>query len=65
MTDHPLADGFNISTGWVTCRVPYTAKPRNDYFVVLFGDSGNRYGVFLFRPGRKLSPAALLIVRQR
>ncbi|CDO73455.1 hypothetical protein BN946_scf185013.g90 [Trametes cinnabarina] len=41
MTEHPLAEGFNLTAGHVTVRVP-DVDPRNEYIVVLFGDSGNR-----------------------
>ncbi|KZT23478.1 hypothetical protein NEOLEDRAFT_1069546 [Neolentinus lepideus HHB14362 ss-1] len=44
-SDHPLADGFDISEGHIKFRVP-RVEPRNDYIVVLFGDSGNRSPTF-------------------
>ncbi|RDB15283.1 hypothetical protein Hypma_004794 [Hypsizygus marmoreus] len=42
---NPLASGFNVRQGQVTFTVP-NVKPRNDYFIVLFGDSGNRSSAF-------------------
>ncbi|OSC96446.1 hypothetical protein PYCCODRAFT_1421010 [Trametes coccinea BRFM310] len=39
--EHPLAEGFNLTAGHVKVRVP-DVDPRNEYIVVLFGDSGNR-----------------------
>ncbi|KAI0630073.1 hypothetical protein C8Q77DRAFT_1064323 [Trametes polyzona] len=39
-TRHPLASGFKITTGSVHFKVPDVID-RNDYIVVLFGDSGN------------------------
>ncbi|TEB33219.1 hypothetical protein FA13DRAFT_195214 [Coprinellus micaceus] len=38
--DHPLAQGFNITNGKVDIVVP-NVPPRNDYLIVLMGDSGN------------------------
>ncbi|EPQ54575.1 hypothetical protein GLOTRDRAFT_24481, partial [Gloeophyllum trabeum ATCC 11539] len=43
--DHPLADGFDISDGHVKIKVPNVER-RNDYIVILFGDSGNRSPAF-------------------
>lgn len=43
--DHPLAEGFEITQGFVQVVVP-NVKPANDYIVVLFGDSGNRSPAF-------------------
>ncbi|OBZ68973.1 hypothetical protein A0H81_11316 [Grifola frondosa] len=37
---HPLANNFPISAGSVQVLVP-NVTTRNDYIVVLFGDSGN------------------------
>ncbi|KAH9857951.1 hypothetical protein C2E23DRAFT_880631 [Lenzites betulinus] len=39
--DNPLADGFNLTQGHVTVRVP-DVHASNEYIVVLFGDSGNK-----------------------
>ncbi|KAJ7367100.1 hypothetical protein B0H14DRAFT_82454 [Mycena olivaceomarginata] len=39
--DHPLAEGFDIRDGHRTIRVPDAATPRDNYIVVLMGDSGN------------------------
>ncbi|KAF8636228.1 hypothetical protein AX17_003714 [Amanita inopinata Kibby_2008] len=41
----PLAEGFDISQGQVDIVVPQV-DPRNDYIIVLFGDSGNRSSRF-------------------
>jgi len=38
---HPLAKGFRISAGQATVKMPTNVPARDDYFVVLFGDSGN------------------------
>ncbi|KAF8904108.1 hypothetical protein CPB84DRAFT_1677535 [Gymnopilus junonius] len=38
--DHPLAKGFNITDGSVKVTVP-NVTPRDDYLIVLFGDSGD------------------------
>ncbi|CAL1707822.1 unnamed protein product [Somion occarium] len=43
--DHPLAEGFDIMDGSIEVRVP-DVESRNDYIVVLFGDSGNRSPTF-------------------
>ncbi|KAF8817185.1 hypothetical protein BYT27DRAFT_7237633 [Phlegmacium glaucopus] len=40
--EHPLASGFHISSGNTTVIMPSNIPARNDYFVVLFGDSGNK-----------------------
>ncbi|KAJ2920536.1 hypothetical protein H1R20_g16559, partial [Candolleomyces eurysporus] len=39
--DHPLASGFSLSDGSVEVEIPSDAASRKDYFIVLFGDSGN------------------------
>ncbi|EDR13181.1 uncharacterized protein LACBIDRAFT_322658 [Laccaria bicolor S238N-H82] len=41
ITEHPLAKGFRISAGQATVKMPTNVPARDDYFVVLFGDSGN------------------------
>ncbi|KAF9046766.1 hypothetical protein BJ165DRAFT_1404165 [Panaeolus papilionaceus] len=38
--NHPLAEGFKLRDGSVKLTVP-NVPPRNDYLIVLFGDSGN------------------------
>ncbi|EIN12953.1 hypothetical protein PUNSTDRAFT_19047, partial [Punctularia strigosozonata HHB-11173 SS5] len=38
--DSPLAQGFNITTGSVQLTVP-NVPAKDDYIIVLFGDSGN------------------------
>ncbi|KAJ7600821.1 hypothetical protein C8J56DRAFT_768118, partial [Mycena floridula] len=48
---HPLAKGFPLSRGWVTCQLPANVVPRNDYFVILFGDSGNSSPIFTVSTG--------------
>ncbi|KAF7314421.1 hypothetical protein MKEN_00914900 [Mycena kentingensis (nom. inval.)] len=48
--DHPLAAGFLITDGCANVTVPKDTKHRNDYFVVLFGDSGNTSQKFAIRP---------------
>ncbi|KAF9046750.1 hypothetical protein BJ165DRAFT_1594087 [Panaeolus papilionaceus] len=40
--DHPLASGFPINTGSVQFTLPKNIPEGSDYFVVLFGDSGNK-----------------------
>jgi len=44
--DHPLASGFPIISGSMTVTMPSNIQARNDYFVVLFGDSGNKSPMF-------------------
>ncbi|KAF8073414.1 hypothetical protein FPV67DRAFT_744619 [Lyophyllum atratum] len=46
---HPLAAAFPLGDGGVTVVVPRNIKPRDDYFVVLFGDSGNMSAKFKIR----------------
>ncbi|KAJ6621852.1 hypothetical protein B0H10DRAFT_1789201 [Mycena sp. CBHHK59/15] len=43
--DHPLANGFDIRDGHCSFPVP-DVPPRNDYIIVLFGDSGNKSPTF-------------------
>ncbi|KAK7692876.1 hypothetical protein QCA50_004511 [Cerrena zonata] len=38
---HPLADKFDIMQGSMDVQVP-DVEPRDDYIIVLFGDSGNK-----------------------
>jgi len=40
--DNPLATRFPIMAGSVKVTMPRDIPSRDDYFVVLFGDSGNR-----------------------
>ncbi|KAF4617653.1 hypothetical protein D9613_005678 [Agrocybe pediades] len=40
--EHPLATGFPIKQGFVEVTMPQGIDARDDYFVVLFGDSGNK-----------------------
>lgn len=46
--DPPLAAGFDIRNGFVDFKVPQV-EDRNDYIVVLFGDSGNRSPAFTIK----------------
>ncbi|KIK04095.1 hypothetical protein K443DRAFT_93898 [Laccaria amethystina LaAM-08-1] len=46
LTEHPLAKGFPISAGQATVTMPTNVPLRDDYFVVLFGDSGNTSAEF-------------------
>ncbi|KXN87620.1 hypothetical protein AN958_08401 [Leucoagaricus sp. SymC.cos] len=43
--DHPLAENFKLRTGQVTITVP-DVPPREDYIIVLMGDSGNASPAF-------------------
>ncbi|KIK26771.1 hypothetical protein PISMIDRAFT_675708 [Pisolithus microcarpus 441] len=47
---HPLASQFPLSQGWVQFTVPYNLTYKNDYIVVLFGDSGNASPQFTITP---------------
>ncbi|KAF5360951.1 hypothetical protein D9756_004652 [Leucocoprinus leucothites] len=43
--DHPLAENFKITTGNITITVP-DVPSRDDYIIVLMGDSGNASPAF-------------------
>ncbi|KAG5716653.1 hypothetical protein E4T56_gene16388 [Termitomyces sp. T112] len=43
--DHPLAQGFKLRVGHAQVIVP-SVPPRDDYIIVLFGDSGNSSPTF-------------------
>ncbi|KAG6889810.1 hypothetical protein C0992_003925 [Termitomyces sp. T32_za158] len=43
--DHPLAQNFKLRVGHVQITVP-SVPPRDDYIIVLFGDSGNTSPTF-------------------
>ncbi|KAG6889876.1 hypothetical protein C0995_013850 [Termitomyces sp. Mi166 len=43
--DHPLAQNFKLRVGHVQVTVP-SVPPRDDYIIVLFGDSGNTSPTF-------------------
>ncbi|PCH40200.1 hypothetical protein WOLCODRAFT_142961 [Wolfiporia cocos MD-104 SS10] len=43
--DEPLAEGLNITQGYVEVLVP-NVRPGDNYIVVLLGDSGNRSPTF-------------------
>ncbi|KAJ7134790.1 hypothetical protein C8R44DRAFT_730130 [Mycena epipterygia] len=45
-SDHPLAAGFDIRDGRCTVSVP-DVPPRDNYIIVLMGDSGNRSPEFM------------------
>ncbi|KAG6889885.1 hypothetical protein C0995_013860 [Termitomyces sp. Mi166 len=47
---HPLASSFPIEQGHILVTLPKKTKYRDDYFIVLFGDSGNRSQKFKVRP---------------
>ncbi|KAH0586552.1 hypothetical protein H2248_007778 [Termitomyces sp. 'cryptogamus'] len=47
---HPLASSFPIKRGHTLVTLPKNTKFRDDYFIVLFGDSGNRSHKFKVRP---------------
>lgn len=40
--EHPLADNFKLSDGYVDFTLPSDLQSRKTYFVVLMGDSGNK-----------------------
>lgn len=44
--DHPLATGFPLNNGQVGVKIPEDLDASKQYFIVLFGDSGNRSPVF-------------------
>ncbi|KAF8170093.1 hypothetical protein BJ912DRAFT_998335 [Pholiota molesta] len=44
--DHPLASCFPINDGHVTVTIPSDVKSKDNYFIVLFGDSGNKSPIF-------------------
>ncbi|KAJ3560499.1 hypothetical protein NP233_g10799 [Leucocoprinus birnbaumii] len=48
--DHPLAQGFNITSGQQTITVPNVAEAGPHYQFVLFGDSGNYGPTFAIAP---------------
>ncbi|KAJ7016204.1 hypothetical protein C8F04DRAFT_1400680 [Mycena alexandri] len=43
---HPLAEGFNIHDGSCKIRVPDDIPMRDNYIIVLMGDSGNKSPAF-------------------
>ncbi|KAF8914889.1 hypothetical protein CPB85DRAFT_1433370 [Mucidula mucida] len=43
---HPIARDFPLITGWIECTMPPHVPSGNQYFVVLFGDSGNTSPTF-------------------
>lgn len=47
---HPLATSFPLADGSVALLMPLNVEPRNDYFIVLFGDSGNTSPEFSLVP---------------
>ncbi|KAF8630011.1 hypothetical protein AX15_003160 [Amanita polypyramis BW_CC] len=57
MLDNPLASGFKITQGSINVVVP-NVPPRNDYIVVLFGDSGNTSPAFAITGGSASSTSS-------
>ncbi|KAF9267299.1 hypothetical protein L218DRAFT_855737 [Marasmius fiardii PR-910] len=49
---HPLAEGIDLHSGNVTIIIP-EVEPGENYFVVLFGDSGNRSPPFTIQDSRQ------------
>ncbi|KNZ82074.1 hypothetical protein J132_08257 [Termitomyces sp. J132] len=47
--DHPLAKDFELSDRRATITVP-NVPPKDNYIVVVFGDSGNRSPAFSIKP---------------
>ncbi|KAI6030919.1 hypothetical protein F5J12DRAFT_955231 [Pisolithus orientalis] len=47
---HPLASQFPLAQGWVEFTVPSNLTYKNNYIVVLFGDSGNASPQFTITP---------------
>ncbi|KAG5646509.1 hypothetical protein DXG03_003276 [Asterophora parasitica] len=45
LTDNPLAQNFKLRVGKIDIIVP-SVPPRDDYIIVLFGDSGNSSPAF-------------------
>ncbi|SPO29523.1 uncharacterized protein UTRI_04743_B [Ustilago trichophora] len=45
-----LADGFPIKDGKVKVTLPEELKERNDYIIVVMGDSGNASEMFTIKP---------------
>ncbi|KAF5340718.1 hypothetical protein D9611_007434 [Ephemerocybe angulata] len=39
--ENPLASNFSLAEGWIEVEVPEEVETRENYFIVLFGDSGN------------------------
>ncbi|TEB30565.1 hypothetical protein FA13DRAFT_1792164 [Coprinellus micaceus] len=39
--EHPLASGFSLADGEVEVEIPADVESGENYFIVLFGDSGN------------------------
>ena len=42
MTEWTLAEDFNLDDGEVEVTLPSDVATRDDYIIVLFGDSGNK-----------------------
>jgi hypothetical protein len=58
--DSPLAEGFRLRAGKQEITVP-SVPLRNDYIVVLFGDSGNQSPTFTIQPGDGSAASPTLI----
>ncbi|KAJ7784378.1 hypothetical protein B0H16DRAFT_1492309 [Mycena metata] len=43
---HPLAEGFNLHDGSCKIQVPVNIPARDNYIIVLIGDSGNQSPTF-------------------
>ncbi|SJL07596.1 uncharacterized protein ARMOST_10946 [Armillaria ostoyae] len=55
--DHPLASNFQLTDGQVDITVP-DVEPRDDYIIVLFGDSGNTSPEFTIQRSTSSSSGA-------
>ncbi|KAL4251206.1 hypothetical protein ABKN59_006303 [Abortiporus biennis] len=55
--ENPIAANFSILDGFHTITVPDVA-PKNDYAIVLFGDSGNRSQNFTIQAAPVAAPTS-------
>ncbi|KAF8524976.1 hypothetical protein JB92DRAFT_2702652 [Gautieria morchelliformis] len=54
-TEHPLASGFSLQAGAQSVTFPEDLPSRDDYIIVLFGDSGNISPRFIIQAQPTLS----------
>ena len=57
MTEWTLAEDFNLDDGEVEVTLPSDVATRDDYIIVLFGDSGNKSDRFSITGTAAAAPA--------
>ncbi len=64
MQKYVLAQGFKLGDGTVTFTLPASLEQRSTYFLVLFGDSGNKSNKITINPASTTHAAEVYSKRE-